>query len=479
MDKISPYYDLGQIETEVRRGEHRETVGGLWEEVGELQLGFLLRNGLRPDSIVLDIGCGCLRCGVRLIEYLDAECYFGVDISQALLDAGYDSELEPRGLQDKLPRKNLVCCGDFDFEQLDSHFDIAIAQSLCTHLQEAQIRLCLGRLFPKMNREGRLFATFFLVPETHPVGMPYEHPHGIVSFDDKDPYHYRFSQLRQFCEKLPWVPLLVGQWDHPRDQQMVLFYMPDEHGGAATRDLSAGEADQLPAGAEHYRPYVGPSDRYDFMSASQFTLLFTLGLREHHSVLDFGCGSLRLGRLLIPFLQPQSYFGIDPNRWLVEDGIKAHVGHELIGIKLPSFSFTADFACDVFGRKFDYIVAQSILTHTGPDLAARLLAGVSETLAAGGKFIFSICEAEDFFESPSEQGWVYPHCLNYGRLQMRLMCRRAGLHCRRLPWYHPGAAWYVAAHEAADLPSVSELWLLRGAVLFDPQFEASRAPKRM
>jgi hypothetical protein len=68
------------------------------------------------------------------------------------------------------------------------------------------------------------------------------------------------------------------------------------------RDLSEEHAKQLRPGAEHYMAYVGPPDQYDLMGASQFGLLVTLGLRDTHRVLDFGCGSLRLGRQLIPYV---------------------------------------------------------------------------------------------------------------------------------------------------------------------------------
>ena len=79
---------------------------------------------------------------------------------------------------------------------------------------------------------------------------------------------------------------------------MAAFVRRDEakaKASAAVRQLSADQAKTLPPGAEHYRAYVGPPDRFDFMSATQFSLLFANGLREHHRVLDFGCGSLRLG----------------------------------------------------------------------------------------------------------------------------------------------------------------------------------------
>lgn len=77
---------------------------------------------------------------------------------------------------------------------------------------------------------------------------------------------------------------------------------------------SGDDAHELEAGDRHYRAFVGPLDRYDLLGAGQMALLYLLGLREHHRVLDFGCGSLRLGRLLIPYLRPGRYFGIEPER---------------------------------------------------------------------------------------------------------------------------------------------------------------------
>ena len=60
-----------------------------------------------------------------------------------------------------------------------------------------------------------------------------------------------------------------------------------------------------------------------------------LGLREHHSVLDFGCGSLRAGRLLIPYLLEGRYYGLEPNRWLIEDAMEHELGGALIDLKRP------------------------------------------------------------------------------------------------------------------------------------------------
>ena len=85
---------------------------------------------------------------------------------------------------------------------------------------------------------------------------------------------------------------------------------------------------------------LGPPERYDLMAAMSFNLLTTLGLRQHHTLLDMGCGSLRVGRLLIPYLNRDKYVGLEPNEWLVQEGIRNEIGDTLRRIKRPRFWFT-------------------------------------------------------------------------------------------------------------------------------------------
>jgi SAM-dependent methyltransferase len=480
---LNGYEDTQSISRSAGEGHHREIIGGLWDEIGKLQFEFLVTNGLTPSSTLMDVGCGSLRGGVHFVSYLNDNLYFGLDSNDSLLDAGYNIELKSLGIQEKLQRKNLLCNDSFDFDAVSTSFDFALAQSLFTHLPLNHIRLCLSRLAPKMKPGGKFYATFFLVGEDHPFGQPCGHIGAITSFDAKDPYHYRFSDITRLCEGLQWRVRLHGDWGHPRDQRMVEFVRTNERPEIAeqgpddsVRLESFESAVGLPPGANHYRAYVGPPDRFDFMSATQFSLLFALGLRDHHRVLDFGCGSLRLGRLLIPFLRAARYYGIDPNRWLIFDAIDRELGQSILQIKQPRFAYNADFKCDVFddGKKFDFVVAQSIITHCGNDLAEKLIREASGVLDRSGKFIFSIIEDTTRSASPRENGWVYPHCVAFGAARIDAMCTGAGLECRRLPWFHPAATWYIAAHQKSALPSDLETPLLQGTVLFAPQFERSR-----
>ncbi len=147
-------------------------------------------------------------------------------------------------------------------------------------------------------------------------------------------------------------------------------------------DLGLG----LKPGDPHYRAYVGPPEDYDLIAAMTFNLLTTLGLRQHHSLLDIGCGSLRTGRLLIPYLNRGKYFGIEPNEWLVQEGIRHELGEMLVQIKRPTFFFS-DLPDTIAQAKmaFDFAVAQSIFSHCGLDL-------IKGWLCANGLDLPRLCE---------------------------------------------------------------------------------------
>jgi SAM-dependent methyltransferase len=199
---------------------HRKAVGGLWDEIGRLQFEFLLSHGLRPDDTLLDIGCGSLRGGVHFIRYLDAEHYVGVDQDRDLLEAGREHELGEVLLREKKP--TLICDADFDFSRLGRQFGFALAQSLFTHLPANQIVRCLAETEKVLVPGGRLFATFFAAPGRRWL-EPIQQSSGVVTHLDSDPYHYDPDFFAWACEG---SSLSVGpplEWDHPRNQRMLVF----------------------------------------------------------------------------------------------------------------------------------------------------------------------------------------------------------------------------------------------------------------
>lgn len=225
----------------------------------------------------------------------------------------------------------------------------------------------------------------------------------------------------------------------------------------------------LKGGDEHYLAYVGPPEQYDFMGATQFRLLCSLGLRANHSVLDFGCGSLRAGRFIINYLERDKYYGVDPNRWLVEDGIKNNVGKDMCEIKKPSFDYNESFSVN-FDVKFDFIVAQSIFSHTGIDLVERALNNFHKALAQDGRVVLTFVNGSKDFEG---NGWIYPGCVLFKHSTVLKFAKDAGFFATRIPWYHPRQSWYILTKDRRLLPTKYMKSFLKGAVLFAPEFETS------
>lgn len=159
------------------------------------------------------------------------------------------------------------------------------------------------------------------------------------------------------------------------------------------------------AGDDHYRAYVGPAWRYDLLAALQFQAMTSLGLREYHSLLDVGCGSLRVGRLFIPYLLRGRYFGIEPNRAILKAGLREHFGVRwwhggVLAAKRPHFDHNSRFDFLCFGQRFDFILAQSIISHTGPDQLTAFFGGCAAVLGPHGKAFVTFVAGEKDCHKP-------------------------------------------------------------------------------
>jgi len=202
----------------------------------------------------------------------------------------------------------------------------------------------------------------------------------------------------------------------------------------------------LKPGDHHYRAFVGPPECYDIASKLQFVLLANLGLREHHYLLDIGCGSLRAGKLFIPFLLPERYYGIEPEAWLIQEGIDKELGQDIIDLKRPTFIQDADFRLTSAGRRFDFLLAQSIFSHASQDQIQRCLSQAEAVMKKSSLFVATFFEGTVNYEGLD---WVYPGLVTYTFRHMQQLVCRSGLRCGKIHFPHPaGQTWVLIAHES-------------------------------
>jgi len=203
---------------------HRLSVGGIWEEQGNLQLELCKKIGLKPNMKMLDFGCGCLRGGVKLINYLDKGNYFGMDLNSALLNAGLLYEIPRVNLEKKIVRDNFLISNKFEVDLFKTKFDLILAQSVFTHLTLNHFCYFLEKCLNSLTSDGVIAVTFWLIEESEDITKlktfvcnDMEVETSLIS----DPFHYKLSQIQSVVEK-NWDLRLLDVC-HPRKQKTILL----------------------------------------------------------------------------------------------------------------------------------------------------------------------------------------------------------------------------------------------------------------
>lgn len=194
-------------------------------------------------------------------------------------------------------------------------------------------------------------------------------------------------------------------------------------------------------GSRHYKSYVGPADKFELQGEMQFDILKLSGMQPSSFVADIGCGSLRGGRKVIPFLESNHYFGIEPNFWLVEEGIKNVIGNNTNKLKTPQFNKSSNFELSLFNQRFDFIIAQSIFSHASKKQIRTCLEEVKNTLSDDGVFLATFkVGAKDYL---GEQ-WVYPGVVFFTEETIMRLIAESGLIGKKCDYEHVNfQTWYV------------------------------------
>src|SRR5262245_37143245 len=100
-----------RVTSSIARGKRHSSLGPKLKpgsiEGANRTFFWLLRQGVQPNDMVVDYGCGTLRIGVLLIEFLDADCYIGMDIDERILNLGR-SALPPTLVESKRPNLEVI-----------------------------------------------------------------------------------------------------------------------------------------------------------------------------------------------------------------------------------------------------------------------------------------------------------------------------------------------------------------------------------
>jgi len=121
--------------------------------------------------------------------------------------------------------------------------------------------------------------------------------------------------------------------------------------------------------------------------------LMSRGLLPYHSFLDIGCGALRTGLNVIPYLNKGNYYGFDKEGELIGLASQYIISMYNLAEKRPMLAISDQipFSSDM---KFNFMWAHSVFSHLKPEDVKTLLMEVSLCLKEGGKFFATFHEGE-------------------------------------------------------------------------------------
>jgi len=163
-------------------------------------------------------------------------------------------------------------------------------------------------------------------------------------------------------------------------------------------------------------------------------------------LLDIGCGSMRLGRLAMPFLQPGHYHCIEPNAWLIQDALHFELGNEILTVKSPAFAINENFdppVVDGQQQNYDFMIAQSIFSHTGQDMYESALKKLANYFDNDTILLATSVPPRDAGACAKKQGWLYPDCCSMTDDAVLSAAAKANLFSIPLAWPHERQQWYA------------------------------------
>jgi hypothetical protein len=163
MAPFSRFY-VRMVERRLESGKPHCTLGnrrsdvGWFEDSALTQIGFLKKNGLQPEHRLVDFGCGSLRAGRHLIEYLESGNYIGLDVTDRFYLKGVGS-ITKSVLERKRPR--LAVISDKELSAVaERKPDFIFSFGVLMHVPPKETGVFLGKIASLMKADTLAYISF-------------------------------------------------------------------------------------------------------------------------------------------------------------------------------------------------------------------------------------------------------------------------------------------------------------------------------
>jgi hypothetical protein len=173
----------------------------------------------------------------------------------------------------------------------------------------------------------------------------------------------------------------------------------------------------ISAGAIHYS--LGSNLRDDSLKAGEKKAQYyfkAMSLKSSSRVIEYGCGSLRIGGYFIRFLEPGGYYGLDVISGFYEIGTQV-LGERLLREKQPQLAvINDDSIADAERFEADHVFSTAVCIHVHPDETRAYFGNLERLVAKPGARLFFNAAVADEPVRFRYDSWAWPLSFYKGAL---------------------------------------------------------------
>jgi ubiquinone/menaquinone biosynthesis C-methylase UbiE len=183
-----------------------------FDEHSETHYSYLIEQGLKPEHVFLDVGCGACRTAQKVVPYLDESNYYGLDRMPELIEFGLNDVFDEQTVFSKKPTFSVN--SEFNIDFVNKPVDYVWCQSLMSHLDENDIKKCLNNIKRVCHDNTRIYFTYFQKP-------------GKLREDNEDSnskvdIKYDRKVMDSIVNECGYTKIFNNSFGHPRGQWMYI-----------------------------------------------------------------------------------------------------------------------------------------------------------------------------------------------------------------------------------------------------------------
>jgi SAM-dependent methyltransferase len=138
-----------------------------------------------------------------------------------------------------------------------------------------------------------------------------------------------------------------------------------------------------------YKKYMpGGAAQWHQRGAFQFFFLKRMGLQASSRLLDVGCGPIRAGSHLIPYLNEGNYCGADYNKYFIAAARRIVEDGGLLG-RRPLLEIIHNFDFSQIPVEFDFAIVFAVLNHCDELQRCDFFRNIEKPMKKGGRIYIS------------------------------------------------------------------------------------------